>query len=164
MTTISIIVAVDRKYGIGRNNQLLCHLPADMKRFKQTTSGHTVIMGRKTWDSLKVQPLPNRRNIIITHQKDLTITGAEVVHSTSEALALCQNEQEVFIIGGDSIYRQFYPLANKLYLTRIDAEFDADTFFPEVTNCDWVTVFSEAHHADEKHSVPFFFLTLERIK
>jgi dihydrofolate reductase len=163
MSNLSAIVAVDRNYGIGRNNQLLCHLPADMKHFKETTSGHTVIMGRKTWDSLKIQPLPNRRNIIITNQKNLVLKDAEVAHSVDEAIALCANDAEAFIIGGDSIYKLCLPFVNRIYLTHIDATFEADTFFPKPDPSEWKTVFRETCQPDEKNAYPFSFETLERI-
>src|SRR5690606_21968590 len=113
---ISIIVAIDENKAIGKNNQLLWHLPNDLKFFKTTTSGHPIIMGRKTYDSIG-KPLPNRKNIIITRNKDLKIGGAEVYTSLSEALAGLKEENEVFIIGGAEIYKQALPLTDKVYLT-----------------------------------------------
>src|SRR5579863_4838008 len=112
---VSIIVAIGENNAIGKNNQLLWHMPADLKHFKTKTSGHTIIMGRKTFDSVG-KPLPNRRNIVVTRQ-DIQITGAEVVKSIGEAIALCQGENEVFIGGGAEIYRQALPKTDKIYLT-----------------------------------------------
>lgn len=160
---LSMIVAVDQHNGIGKDNDMPWDLPDDMKRFMKTTSKHTVLMGRKTWDSLRVQPLPNRRNIVISRQPDFEAKGAEVVSSVDEALALCQNDGEVFVIGGGTIYKAFYPHAQKLYLTRIAASFDTDTSFPAINSNDWKITYEENHPADEIHAVPFVFLTLERI-
>ena len=128
MTTI--IVALTSDLAIGKDGDLLYHIPADMRRFRQLTTGHTVIMGRKTFESLPSGPLPNRRNIVITRQTDFRAPGAELAHSLQEALNMAGGE-EIFIIGGESIYRAAMPLAQRLYLTQIHAERpDADTFFP----------------------------------
>jgi dihydrofolate reductase len=159
--TVTIIVAIAENYAIGKNNQLLWHMPADLKHFKQTTSGHTVIMGRKTYDSVG-KPLPNRRNIIITRQ-EITIPGCEVVKSVEEALELCSNEEEVFIVGGAEIYKLAMPKTDRIYLTIIHHSFDADTFFPEIDYMEWKEVSREDHPADEKHKYAYSFITLERI-
>ena len=159
--TVTIVVAIAENYAIGKHNQLLWHMPADLKHFKQITSGHTVIMGRKTYDSVG-KPLPNRRNIIITRQ-DITIPGCEVVKSVEEALKLCSNEEEVFIVGGAEIYKLAMYKTDRIYLTIIHHSFDADSFFPEIDYMEWKEVSMEDHPADEKHKYPYSFITLERI-
>ena len=154
---LSIIVAIGENYEIGRKNQLLCHLPDDLKHFKEITGGHTVLMGENTWLSLPKRPLPKRRNIVLTLDKGKTYEGAEMAYSIDEALRLCQSEEEVFIMGGASIYRQFFPLCDKLYITRMQSSFpDADVFFPEIGS-EWTLVSEEAHPADEKHCCAFIF-------
>jgi dihydrofolate reductase len=159
--TVTIVVAIAENYAIGKHNQLLWHMPADLKHFKQITSGHTVIMGRKTYDSVG-KPLPNRRNIIITRQ-DITIPGCEVVKSVDEALALSVNEKEVFIVGGAEIYKLAMDKTDRVYLTIIHHLFDADSFFPEIDYMEWKEVSREDHPADEKHKYAYSFITLERI-
>lgn len=162
MSKISIAVATGENLAIGKNNQLLWHMPADLKFFKQTTSGHTVIMGRKTFDSVG-KPLPNRRNIVITRDADLKIEGAEVVNSLDEALAITQTEEKpVFIVGGAEIYRQALPKTDRLYLTTIHHNFDADTFFPDFDRSEWTVISSDPHKADEKNKYDYTFEVLER--
>jgi len=162
MNNISVAVAIGENFAIGKNNQLLWQMPADLKFFKQTTSGHTVIMGRKTFDSVG-KPLPNRRNIVITRDTTLKIEGVEVVNGLNEALAITQNEQKpVFIIGGAEIYRQALPKTDTLYLTTIHHTFDADTFFPEFDRNEWEVVSSEPHQADEKNKYDYTFEVLKR--
>lgn len=160
---VSIIVAIDENKGIGKNNQLLWHLPNDLKFFKKTTSRHTVIMGRKTFDSIG-KPLPNRRNIVISRNKDLKIEGAEVYNSIDEALTTCQQEQEVFIVGGAEIYKQALPLTNKFYITKVHHEFDADTFFNNLNLNELNELWREENYADEKHLYDYTFLILEKRK
>ncbi|MCZ4244907.1 dihydrofolate reductase [Pedobacter punctiformis] len=163
MSKISIAVAVGENYAIGKNNQLLWHMPADLKFFKQTTSGHTVIMGRKTFDSVG-RPLPNRRNIVISRDKNLKIEGVEVVNSLDEALSISKNEEkDIFIVGGAEIYRQALPKTDTLFLTTIHHHFDADTFFPEIDKSEWKEVRSETHQADEKNPYDYTFSVLERV-
>jgi dihydrofolate reductase len=161
LMTVTIVVAIAENYAIGKNNQLLWHMPADLKHFKQITSGHTVIMGRKTYDSVG-KPLPNRRNIVITRQ-DITIQGCEVVKSVDEALDLCAGEQEVFIVGGAEIYKLAMSKTNRIYLTIIHHNFDADSFFPEIDYREWKEISRQDHPADEKHAYPYSFITLERV-
>lgn len=146
---ISLIVAMDQKRGIGYKGDLLTYLPGDLPRFKRLTTGHTVIMGRKTFDSLPKGPLPKRRNIVITRNRDLVIEGAEVVFSLEEALHLSREDQEVFIIGGGEIYREALPLADRLLITHIEKTFEADTFFPEIPSC-WKEREREDIHEDPK--------------
>lgn len=134
---ISLILSVGKNNEIGRKNELIWHFHADMRFFRETTTGNTVIMGRKTFESLP-KVLPNRRNIVISTDKSLKIEGAEVVHSMEEALEAAEND-DVFIIGGGKIYAQFLPVADKIYLTEIDAECpDADTFFPEFDRSSYI--------------------------
>ncbi|HEY5500228.1 MAG TPA: dihydrofolate reductase [Bacteroidales bacterium] len=141
-----IIVAIANQNAIGKDNQLLCHLPEDLKHFKEITNGHTVIMGRNTFFSLPKGALPNRRNIVLSPD-DEQFTGCETAHSIEEALELCSMDEKVFFIGGAMIYRQAYPIVDKLYLTKVHADFEADTFFPEIDYNQWETVFSENHAA-----------------
>jgi len=157
---VSIIVAIGENNAIGKNNQLLWHMPADLKYFKTKTSGHTIIMGRKTFDSVG-KPLPHRRNIVVTRQ-DIKIEGCEVVKSIDDAIALCKGEDEVFIGGGAEIYRQAMDKTDRIYLTIIHKMFDADTFFPEIDFTKWVETEHEDHQADEKNKLPYSFITLER--
>jgi dihydrofolate reductase len=158
---LSAVVVVDQNWGIGKNNQLLVHFPADLKRFKSITSGHTIIMGRKTFDSMG-RALPNRRNIVITRQPNLELQGAEVADSLNAALELCKNEEEIFIIGGAEIFKQALEVLNKIYLTKIHKSFEADTFFPEITPDKWKETGSENFQPDEKTPFPYSFLIYER--
>ena len=158
--TISAVVAISENNAIGKNNQLLWHLPNDLKHFKQITSGHTVIMGRKTYDSVG-RPLPNRRNIVVTRQQ-IEIPGCEVVNSVDEAIALCEGEEEVFIVGGAEIYKLAMPKTDKIYLTIVHQAFEADAYFPQIDDNDWVAIEREDHGTDEKHSIPYSFITLRR--
>jgi dihydrofolate reductase len=159
---ISIIAVVGKNNEIGKGNELLCRLPADLKHFKEITAGHTVIMGRKTFESLPKGPLPNRRNIVISRNKDLKIEGAEVYSSLDYALIKLLDENEVFVIGGAQIYKQVLPIADKLYLTKIHAGFpEADAFFPEVAWTVWREVSRETFPSDEKNPYAFSFLEYE---
>jgi dihydrofolate reductase len=155
---LSLIVAVDENNGIGKNNQLPWHLPADLKHFKNLTTGHPIIMGRKTFDSIG-KALPNRKNIMVTRQKDLQIEGVEIVNSLDEALKLCKNEGEVFIIGGSQIFDQSFPIANTLYLTRIHEVFDADTHFPGIDKNIWEEQERTEHQPDEKNAFRYTFIS-----
>ena len=134
---ISIIVAIAKNNAIGKDNQLLWHISDDLKRFKRLTSGHKVIMGRNTLLSLPRYPLPNRTNIVITDQPEESFDGCRMVHSIDEAAAMCSAEEECFVMGGASIYHQFMPLAEKLYITQVDTDFDGDTFFPTIDPTVW---------------------------
>jgi dihydrofolate reductase len=134
---ISIIVAIAENYAIGRNNDLLTHIPDDLKRFKQLTTGHTIVMGKKTYESLPNRPLPNRRSLVITDLPSEKIAGCEMAYSISDAVEKMEADKENFVIGGGSIYRQFLPLANKLYITWVHMRFDADVFFPEIDLTEW---------------------------
>jgi len=165
MTIISIIVAIDENNAIGKDNNLLCHLPNDLKHFKAITEGHPVIMGRKTFESLPKGALPNRRNIVITRNKGLQFERCEMVSSLEEAIKLFQGEPEVFVIGGGTIYKEAIETADKLYLTRIHHKFEgADTFFPTIKQEEWKEVSREDYKSDEKHKYDYSFITLEKIK
>lgn len=155
----TIIVAIAENYGIGKNNDLLWHISGDLKRFKKITTGHTIIMGRKTFFSLPKGALPNRRNIVITDCPEDCCPGAEIVSSIEEAIKIADKDKENFIIGGGMIYEQFMPLANKMYLTIVHKEFDADVFFPEINYDEW-KIIEEEKHLD--HNPPFSYLTMKK--
>lgn len=160
---VSLIVAADEKQGIGYKNQLLCYLPNDLKYFKRITSGHPVIMGRKTYESIG-RPLPNRKNLVLTGTVK-SIEGCTVAGSLHEAL---QSEEikdaaEVFIIGGDSVYKQAIDLANKVYLTRIHHSFEADAWFPVLPASAWKLTEATQAAADEKNAYAHTFEVYERI-
>lgn len=162
MSNISIIVAIAENFAIGKNNELLFHLPNDLKRFKQITTGHPVIMGRNTLLSLPKWPLPRRRNIVITDNSEDQFPGCETVFSVQQAVELVSNEAEVFVIGGGSIYRQFYPLAGRLYLTVVHCAFDADTWFPEIDYAQW-KVENREDHFDETNGFAYSYINLIKI-
>ena len=155
---ISIIVAVAENYAIGKKGDLLCHMPADLKHFKTITSGHTVMMGERTFLSLPKHPLPNRRNIVLTDVKGKTFDGAETVYSLDEMVAQVNPEEEAFVIGGGMVYRQMMERADKLYITHIHHSWpDADTFFPEIDPAIWKQISSERHSADENNPYDYTF-------
>lgn len=131
---ISIIVAIAQNYAIGKDNDLLWHISDDLKRFKAITSSHTVIMGSKTYMSLPRRPLPNRRNIVLTGNPDFQCQGAELAHSVQQVLDMVKDDGECFVIGGGTVYNQFLPHANRLYVTLVHKDFDADVFFPAINN------------------------------
>ncbi|MFV0378196.1 MAG: dihydrofolate reductase [Mangrovibacterium sp.] len=158
---LSMIVAIAQNGAIGKNNDLLFHLSGDLKRFKAITSGHTIIMGRKTLLSLPKWPLPNRRHIVISSNPQAQFEGCETVTSIAEALARIEGDQEAFVIGGGSIYQQFYPLCSRIYLTKVYADFDADTFFPDLNEADWTVESLEKHH-DEHNNFDYAYINLQR--
>jgi len=155
---IILIAAAAENNALGKDNQLLWHLPEDFKRFKQITSGNYIIMGRKTFESFP-KPLPNRTHVIITRQKDYIAEGFIVVHALEEAIEISPKEEEVFVIGGAEIYKQSFENADKIELTRVHSEFEADAFFPEFNTSNWNLVFSEKHTKDEKHQYDYTFET-----
>lgn len=159
---ISLIAAVSRNNIIGNDNQLLWHLPADLKHFKNVTSGHTIIMGRKTFESIG-KALPHRRNIVVTHQDTFAAPGCEVMTGLQEAIDACRKEKEVFIIGGAEIYRQVLPAADKIYLTRIYKDFEGDTKFPELNFSEWRLTKYLRHHADAQNEYEYSFSEYERL-
>ena len=156
---IAIIAAVAKNRAIGNNNELIYWLPDDLKRFKQLTTGHTIIMGSNTFRSLPKGALPNRRNIVLSRKK-IAFPGAEVFPSLEEALKNCTNEEIVYIIGGEQLYSYAMPFADELYLTEVDNTPEAaDAFFPEWRNEEWREISSEQHCKDEKHAFDFSFTT-----
>jgi len=160
---ISFIVAADENNVIGKNNQLPWHLPGDMKYFKNQTWGMTVIMGRKSLESLG-KPLQGRKNIVVTRNKDWKTEGAEVAHSIDEAIELARQTgvNEIFIIGGAQIFKETMPIANRIYLTRIHHRFEGDAYFPEVPAAEWNLVKSRFCDVDEKNKYPHTFQVWER--
>lgn len=160
---VSLIVAMDRQRGIGKDNRLPWRLSADLKRFRELTMGHHLIVGRKTFESIG-KPLPGRQMIIVTRQAGFQVEGCFVVNSVDEALRLARerDESEVFVIGGAEIYAQTLALADRLYLTLVDAEAEADTFFPTFDENDWLEQEAIPQSADEKNQYAFTFKTLVR--
>lgn len=157
MKNISIIVAIAKNNAIGKNNELLWHISDDLKRFKRITDGHTVVMGRNTYLSLPKRPLINRTNIVITDVKSEKFEGCVTVNSIEEAIAACPDNEESFVIGGGAVYRQFLPVANKLYITHVHEDFDADTFFPEIDKTVWKLIDNEDHMPDDKNKFSYSF-------
>lgn len=162
---ISIIVAKSENNVIGKNNDLVWHLPADQKYFRETTMGHYVVMGRKTFESLN-KPLPGRTNIVITRNPEFRAEGCVIVHNLDEAIEFCKKnrQQEIFILGGGEIYRQALPFTQKIYITEVKGVFDGDTFFPPLNPDDWKEVSREFHNTDEKHAYEFDFVVYERVR
>ncbi|OIQ21823.1 MAG: diacylglycerol kinase [Flavobacterium sp. MedPE-SWcel] len=156
--TITLIAAAAENNALGKDNKMVWHLPDDFKHFKKLTTGHAIIMGRKTLESMN-GPLPKRTNIVITRQKDYTYDGCTIVHSLDEALAVCNNDDEVFIIGGGEIYKQAIDKADKIELTRVHTTTDADAYFPEIDTIKWQLTKEEYHSKDEKHKLDFTFQT-----
>jgi len=158
-----LIAAVANNNVIGNNNQLLWNLPADLKNFKKVTMGNSLIMGRKTFESIG-KPLPGRKNIIITRNKDFSAEGCEVFSNLKDALCSVKNEPEVFVIGGGEIYRQTINLntARRLYITRVFANFEGDSYFPEINPEKWELIEREEFDADEKNPFPFAFLKYKK--
>ena len=165
LDNLSIIVAVAKNGAIGLNNQLLYRLPDDLKRFKALTTGHTIIMGRKTFESLPKGALPNRRNIVLSRQEGLHYENAECYHSLEEALMQCDYTEDVYIIGGGELYKQTIELAARIHLTQVDdTPAEADAFFPELSPDEWEEVWREEHPADERHTHAYVFIDLKRKK
>lgn len=162
--TLHIICALTENSAIGNKGGLLYHLPADLKHFKQLTTGHTVLMGRKTFESLPKGALPNRRNVVITRQNGYAAPGIEVFHSFEDALQACADDEHVFVIGGESVYEAALPQAHCLHLTQVHAVPDeADTFFPAWDKAAWKMVREERHEPDERHAQAYTFADYERI-
>lgn len=165
MSKISIIAAVAQNRAIGYQNKLLYWLPNDLKRFKALTTGHTIVMGRKTFESFPKGALPNRRNVVLSRNADLVLPGAECFTSLQAALESCQLDEHIYIIGGDSIYKQSMDLADELCLTLVeDTPANADAYFPEIDPAIWKVTSEEKHSADEKHQQNYSFVNYERIK
>lgn len=161
-TRISLIVAMDRKRGIGIANQLPWKLPEDLAHFKRTTTGHAIIMGRKTFDSIG-RPLPGRRSIVVTRNPDWRHEGTQVAATPEQACALARHEQEAFIIGGAEIFEQTIALADRMIVTEIDAEFDCDTFFPQVDQASWQETGRESLHSAAS-GLDYAIVTYDRVR
>jgi dihydrofolate reductase len=159
--TISIIAALDENNVIGKDNKLIWHLPADLKHFKELTTGHHLIMGRKTWESIGSKPLPNRTCIVITRDKNYKAEGGILAYSLEEALSLVKNDEEVFIAGGAEIYKQAMGLAHKLYITRVHHSFNGDAFFP-VIGKEWFEAINNDFEKDEKNKYDFSLCEYEK--
>lgn len=160
--SISVIVAIAQDYGIGYNNELLAHISSDLKRFADITRGHTIVMGKNTWLSLPKKPLKDRKNIVITDNPEDNFEGAETVFSIDEAINSCPENDECFIIGGAMIYKQFFAIADKLYITRILKSFPADTYFPEISEKFWETESESEIFTDEKSGLKYQYVNFIR--
>lgn len=161
---LSLIVAIDQQNAIGRDGDQLAYISDDLKRFKQLTSGHSIVMGRKTFNALPKGALPNRRNIVLTRQNNLELEGCEVVTTVDGVMQLCKNETEVFIIGGGEIYKLFLPMAHSIYLTRIHHAFqNTDTWFPKIDATQWEQISCDGPFVDAKSDLPFSFEVLQKL-
>ena len=158
---VSLVAAAGLDDGIGKGGRMPWHLPADLKHFKRLTLGKPVVMGRKTLESIG-RPLPERRNLIITRDRSFAAPGVEVCHSLEEALARAEPAPEVMVVGGGEIYRMAWPRADRVYLTRVHMQTEADTFFPKLETGGWRETAREEHRADEKNPVDYDFLSFER--
>ena len=164
MRSIEAIVAVDENWAIGRQGDLLCYLPADMKHFKQVTMGYSIVMGRKTFESFPCRPLPGRQNIVITRNSDWQYPDVTVAHSLDEAIAAAETDT-LFIIGGAQVYEQALPRVDVLHLTMIHARWaSADAYFPALDMNEWQEVSREHHESDHRNAYEFDFVTLKRRK
>ncbi|HEU4788053.1 MAG TPA: dihydrofolate reductase [Flavobacterium sp.] len=159
---IIMIAAVAENNALGKNNELVWHLPNDFKRFKSLTTGHHIIMGRKTFESFP-KPLPNRTHVVITRNKDYNPEGCIVVDSIEKAIAICPENETSFIIGGGEIYNLGLPFADQLEITRVHHSFDADAFFPEINSDDWKEIQSEFNPIDDKHQFAYTYQTFVKV-
>ena len=159
---ISIIVAVSEDWGIGKDNELLWHISADLKRFKRLTTGNAIIMGKKTWESLPRRPLPDRKNIVLTDIPNENIEGSITAYSIEDALGKCDKNKEIFIIGGGSIYRQFMPLADRLYISHVHKKAHADVYFPEIDLNIWKVAEKEEFPESGEELIPYTYTIYER--
>ena len=160
---MNAIVVTDKQWAIGRSGDLLFSLPGDMKHFRTLTTGGTVIMGRKTYESIG-RPLPNRTNVVVTRRKDYRPEGCLVAGSLEQAVGLFDPSEEIFIIGGAQIYAQAMPMADRLYLTEIDSDYEGDTRFPEWKREEWTLLSEERHERGERYDRPFAFRNYIRTK
>jgi dihydrofolate reductase len=163
MSRVSLIVAMARNRVIGADNKIPWHLPNELKLFKSLTMGHHIVMGRKTYESIG-RLLPGRTTVIVTRQKDYAMPGAIVAHSIAEAVAACEGDDEIFVIGGADLFRETLPIADRLYLTTVDAEPEGDTFMPEFDESAWKETSAQAFEKDEKHAYAYRLAVLERLK
>lgn len=163
MSEISIIAAVADNFAIGKANDLPWYLPADLKHFRQLTTGHAVVMGKRTFESLPKGPLPNRKNIVLTSIMSEGVNeGYFEADSLEDAVYLCEHEEKVFIIGGATVYKQSINKVNTMYITWIHKSFTADTYFPEIDLNEWTEVSREDHDADEQNQFPYSFVVYKR--
>ena len=160
---VSLIVAMGKNRVIGKNNRLPWRLPADLRRFKSTTMGHALIMGRKTYESIG-RALPGRKNIVLTKQKGFQPEGCFVASSIEEAISMAGTDEEVFVIGGAQVFARALPIARRIYLTLIEDEFDGDVFFPEIDDRLWVEKDRQSFTADQENPHSYTFLVLERVE
>lgn len=159
---LTIIAAAAENNALGKNHGLPWHLPDDFKRFKKLTTGHPIIMGRKTFETFP-KPLPKRKHIVITRKKNYPATGCVPVGSLQEALSECKNDEQIFVIGGGEIYKIAMPMVDEIELTRVHTQVEADTFFPEIDKNTWKLEKEIFHPVDEKHAYAFSYLTYKRI-
>lgn len=165
MSKISIIAAVADNYAIGKANNLPWHLPADLKHFRQLTTGHAIVMGKRTFESLPNGPLPNRKNIVLTSVMSEGVNeGYFEADSLEDAVFLCEHEEKVFIIGGATVYKQSIDKVDTMYITWIHSDFSADTYFPEIDFNDWKEVSREDHDPDQQNLYSYSFVKYDRIK
>lgn len=158
----SLIVAMDKNGVIGKNNSLPWKLPRDLEHVKTITTGSTIIMGRKNFESIG-RPLPNRRNIILTRNRNYSVEGCEVYHSVQEVLDVCHDSEDVFVFGGGEIYRLFLPYVSTMFVTRIHHEFDGDTYFPSINEKEWKLICAQSGILDEKNKYTHVFLIYKRV-
>jgi dihydrofolate reductase len=158
---ISLIVAMAKNRVIGANNRIPWHLPSELKLFKSLTMGHHIVMGRKTYESIN-RLLPGRTTVIVTRQRDYTVEGAVVAHSMDEALQACRGDDEIFVIGGADLFRETLPVADRIYLTVVDAEPEGDTFMPEFDMSEWRETSAQSFERDEKHAHGYRFAVYDR--
>ena len=159
---ISIIVAVSEDGGIGKDNELLWHISEDLKRFKRLTTGHTLIMGKKTWDSLPRKPLPERKNIVLTDVFGESFDSSLTAYSIEDALSKCEKDEEIFVIGGGSVYKQFMALADRLYITHVHKKAEADIYFPEIDPKIWKVIEKEEFNDTENQGITYTYTIYER--
>lgn len=163
---ISIIVSISENNAIGKDNKLLWHLGDDLKRFKKLTKNKVIIMGQKTYESLPIKPLPKRINIVITDDYDISYDGCIMAYGINDSIEKANywsKEDEIFVIGGGSIYKQFFDLSDKLYITKVYEKFDADTFFPEINDEEWGLKLIEEHTKDENNDYDFSYMIYEKL-
>ena len=163
MATLSIIAAVGENLEIGKDNDLLWNIPEDMERFKKMTRGHTVVMGRRTFDSLWIKPLPGRKNIVMTAKADIGYPDVHIVHSVQEILDAVKDDGEVFVIGGASIYKLLLPHCTTMYLTFVHGSFNADRYFPEFDRSEWKETFRVDINKENESTIGYSFVNLSRI-
>jgi dihydrofolate reductase len=159
---VSIIVAVSDDWGIGKNNELLWHIPEDLVRFKRLTMGKCVIMGKKTWESLPKKPLPGRSNIVLTDIPNECIDCSITAYSIEDALSKCGKDEEVFVIGGGSVYSQFMPVADKLYITHVHKKAPADVWFPRIDRRKWKVIEKEECISGDNKRIPYSYMVYEK--